>query len=100
MNNHGLANALLILAIVIAVAAAVFLICRAFVLWYWRVGEIVDLLAEIRDRLPVPPDDESVPTHRPTSSSAKKFMTCPSCGARQELDEEARFCDQCSAPYG
>jgi hypothetical protein len=36
---------------VIAVTVAVFLICRAIVLWYWRVNEGIALLKSIDERL-------------------------------------------------
>jgi hypothetical protein len=30
---------------------AIFLICRAIVLWYWRIGEAIDLLKSINEKL-------------------------------------------------
>jgi hypothetical protein len=39
------------LIVVLALAAIVFLVCRAIVLWYWRVGEAIDLLKSIDAKL-------------------------------------------------
>jgi hypothetical protein len=33
------------------VFVVIFLVCRAIVLWYWRVGEMIDLLQSIDERL-------------------------------------------------
>jgi len=37
--------------ITLAVVVAVFFICRAVVLWYWRVNHAINLLTEINDKL-------------------------------------------------
>lgn len=34
----------------IGLSAGLFLIFRSFVLWYWKVDEIVELLKDIRDK--------------------------------------------------
>lgn len=39
------------LIVVMAIAAVVFLVCRAIVLWYWRVGEAISLLQSIDEKL-------------------------------------------------
>jgi hypothetical protein len=36
---------------VLAIAILLFLVCRAIVLWYWRVGEAIDLLKGIDEKL-------------------------------------------------
>jgi len=36
---------------VLAIALLIFLVCRAIVLWYWRVGEAIDLLKSIDEKL-------------------------------------------------
>jgi hypothetical protein len=36
---------------VVALTIAIFLICRAIVLWYWRVNEGIALLRSIDDKL-------------------------------------------------
>jgi hypothetical protein len=38
-------------AVVLGVAILLFVICRAIVLWYWRVNESIDLLKSIDDKL-------------------------------------------------
>lgn len=48
MGNGG-ALASLILGLVIAIV--IFLICRAIVLWYWRVNEAIALLKSIDEKL-------------------------------------------------
>jgi hypothetical protein len=45
--SSGIVGALGILAI----AVLIFLIFRAIVLWYWRVGEAIDLLKSIDEKL-------------------------------------------------
>jgi hypothetical protein len=39
--------------IVLAIAIGLFFLFRAVILWYWKVNEVVRLLTDIRDRLPV-----------------------------------------------
>jgi len=39
------------LIVVLAIAALIFLVCRAIVLWYWRVGEAIELLKSIDEKL-------------------------------------------------
>ena len=39
-------------AIAVVVGIVVFLLLRECVCWYWKMNEVVDLLEEIRDRLP------------------------------------------------
>jgi hypothetical protein len=36
---------------ILAVAVLIFLLFRAIVLWYWRVGEAIDLLKSIDEKL-------------------------------------------------
>jgi hypothetical protein len=36
---------------ILAIGILLFLVCRAIVLWYWRVGEAIDLLKSIDARL-------------------------------------------------
>jgi hypothetical protein len=45
--SSGIASAIATLA----VAVLLFLLCRAIVLWYWRVGEAIDLLKRIDEKL-------------------------------------------------
>ena len=45
--GSGLAGAI----VVLAMACFLFLVCRAIVLWYWRVGEAIDLLKRIDEKL-------------------------------------------------
>lgn len=44
-----------------AIAIGIFLLCRALVLWYWKVNTIVSLLQEIADRLSnrIPKEEQS-----------------------------------------
>ena len=44
-------SSLIALAIALAICLLVFLILRALVLWYFRIGEIVMLLQSINERL-------------------------------------------------
>ncbi len=37
--------------VVLAVVVGVFLICRAIVLWYWKIDQIVTLLQKIESHL-------------------------------------------------
>jgi len=37
--------------LVLLIAALLFLVCRAIVLWYWRIGEAIDLLKGINEKL-------------------------------------------------
>jgi hypothetical protein len=46
MGNSG-AGAIAVLF----VAFLIFIVCRAFVLWYWRVGEAINLLKSIDEKL-------------------------------------------------
>ena len=39
------------LIIFVGLAALLFLVCRVIVLWYWRVGEAIDLLKGINEKL-------------------------------------------------
>jgi hypothetical protein len=43
----GLANSIAALAIIVLI----FLVCRVIVLWYWRVGEAINLLKSIDEKL-------------------------------------------------
>jgi hypothetical protein len=36
---------------VLFVAFLIFIVCRAFVLWYWRVGEAIGLLKSMDEKL-------------------------------------------------
>jgi hypothetical protein len=45
------AGSLVVLAMALGICLAVFLILRALVLWYFRIGEIVTLLKSINERL-------------------------------------------------
>jgi hypothetical protein len=45
--GNGIVGAIFVLFI----AALIFLVCRAIVLWYWRVGEAIDLLKGINEKL-------------------------------------------------
>lgn len=45
--GSGIAGSLAVLA----VAVLIFLVCRAIVLWYWRVGEAITLLKSIDEKL-------------------------------------------------
>ena len=45
--GSGIASAVAVLAI----AVLIFLLCRVIVLWYWRVGEAIDLLKGIDEKL-------------------------------------------------
>jgi hypothetical protein len=45
------ANGLGVLIATLAVAILLFLICRAIVLWYWRVNEGIALLESIDEKL-------------------------------------------------
>ena len=47
MDNISIVGLILAVAILIAL----FFIFRAIVLWYWRVGEVIDLLQSIDERL-------------------------------------------------
>jgi hypothetical protein len=44
-------DALLGSMMVLGLAVLLFLVCRAIVLWYWRVGEAIDLLKAIDVKL-------------------------------------------------
>lgn len=35
----------------VVVAIVIFLVCRALVLWYWKIGTIMSLLQDISDSL-------------------------------------------------
>ncbi len=56
---------LLAVLLITAFVLLVFLIIRAWVLWYWRVNDTINLLTEIRDLLraqrgtPLPPEAET-----------------------------------------
>jgi hypothetical protein len=39
------------LIVYVGLAALLFLVCRVIVLWYWRVGEAIDLLRGINEKL-------------------------------------------------
>jgi hypothetical protein len=39
------------LIVFVGLAALLFLVCRVIVLWYWRVGEAIDLLKGINEKL-------------------------------------------------
>lgn len=95
---NGLASLAILLLVITAVWVAVFLIFRAFVLWYWRVSEIVDLLKDIRDRLPTARTAADSSGRKKAETAIKPIIKCPKCGVRQELDTNSRFCDQCTAP--
>jgi hypothetical protein len=43
-----------VLLFFLTVSALVLFVLRAVVLWYFKIGELVSLLREIRDRLPPP----------------------------------------------
>ena len=57
------AGALILLVLALGICLVVFLILRALVLWYFRIGEIVTLLQSINkrleyiggDKIPAPP---------------------------------------------
>jgi len=42
---------MLTILISIVIAVVIFLVCRAIVLWYWKIDTIVSLLQEIADSL-------------------------------------------------
>ena len=46
MGNNGIGGAL-----VVGFAIFLFIVCRAIVLWYWRINESVALLKSIDDKL-------------------------------------------------
>jgi hypothetical protein len=52
------AGTVISLVIGLGVLAAIFLSCRAVVLWYWKVDKIVDLLEEISEQLEEVLDDQ------------------------------------------
>lgn len=45
--GNGMAGLILVVALMVVI----FLICRAIVLWYWRVNEAVELLKSIDQKL-------------------------------------------------
>jgi len=45
--GNGIGGALLALVFFVLI----FLVCRAIVLWYWRVGEAINLLKSIDEKL-------------------------------------------------
>jgi hypothetical protein len=45
--GNGIAGSIAVLAIFVLI----FLVCRAIVLWYWRVGEAINLLKSIDEKL-------------------------------------------------
>jgi hypothetical protein len=65
--DGGAIGVLVVLAMGLGICLAFFLILRALVLWYFRIGEIVTLLESINkrlgyiggDKIPTPP-----PTHQ------------------------------------
>ena len=95
-------NVGIIIAIcVFVIGVVLFLIFRAFWLWYFGVDAIVDLLEEIRDRLPAPskvstPQEQAKPEL--TAFERKRGTKCTSCGALLEVDCDAQFCNRCGAP--
>ena len=45
--SNGMAG----MIVVVGLAVLLFLVCRVIVLWYWRVGEAIDLLKGINEKL-------------------------------------------------
>ncbi len=45
--GNGIVGSLFALVVLVLI----FLVCRAIVLWYWRVGEAIDLLKSIDEKL-------------------------------------------------
>jgi hypothetical protein len=105
MNEPNFLGALIVLAIAILVSVALFLMFRAFVLWYWKIDEIVNLLRSIdshlypgRTRAGPSSGEGHAKSQRSERLEVKKTVKCPKCGAEQEKDEDSLFCDQCAAP--
>jgi hypothetical protein len=61
----SLVGSLVLLAMALGICLAVFLILRALVLWYFRIGEIVTLLQSINKRLEYIGGDK-IPAPEPT----------------------------------
>jgi hypothetical protein len=51
MEGVFMGNGLASLMLVLSLAVLLFLVCRVIVLWYWRVGEAIDLLKGINEKL-------------------------------------------------
>jgi hypothetical protein len=49
--GNGIAGLISVLFITAFIAVLVFLVCRAIVLWYFRIGEAIDLLEKIDEKL-------------------------------------------------
>jgi len=47
-------GALMVVIFVGLVVVGLFVLCREFFCWYWKINEGLDLLRQIRDRLPAP----------------------------------------------
>ena len=89
------------LIIFFLVAAAVFLIIRELMCWYWKINIMVGLLEDIKNKLGTIGDNISASG----SSMANILSTspevgsneiiCPKCG--EKTSAEGKFCEVCGA---
>jgi hypothetical protein len=66
-------NEILTLLAVGLIGAVLFIFLRGFVLWYFRISELVSVLKEIRDRLPAPRIQATVDSSDPAPGAFEKW---------------------------
>ena len=88
-----------ILALFFLVGIGIFLLFRAFWLWYWKIDKIVELLEKIDDKI-TKPNIETVSKadewKKPTKIGGEKTVEC-SCGKKfdHENAKHLTFCPDC-----
>jgi len=76
--------------------AAMFLVCREFMCWYWKINEQVELLKQIAEHLGAQPAPVGA-APRAASAAAAVDVTCAGCGKHHPADDAGAFCDACGA---